>query len=85
MLISPVAICCPLLQPIKPVKLSWPREGDRRRARVAKSPPREAISKIAPIYSTRMIHVTDRDMAKHYDLSDSLTMSESSLVKYKGL
>lgn len=86
LLTSPTALCCPLFRPSKPVTLSWPREGDRQRAMVAQVPPREAIMGIAPMYSARMIHVTDRDVARLYDLSASSPDSESSLqnVSRKG-
>lgn len=69
-------ICCPLFAPVKPLKLSWPREGDRRRAIVGQPHPDEVIAEIAPIYSSHIIQVSDRDVAKHYQLSGTMPSSK---------
>lgn len=62
------------------MKLSWPRPGDRRRAIVAKVPLRDDVAKVGPIYDARMIHITDRDMARHYVPQSATTVGKSHVL-----
>ncbi|KAH8175977.1 fungal specific transcription factor domain-containing protein [Sarocladium implicatum] len=50
----------------RPLKLSWPRKGDRRRAVVAEGHTHFSDTR-SLVYDLHMIHVTDRDMIVHYN------------------
>ena len=51
------------------LKLSWPRDNDTRRSIIGEAPTQAPTTTPSPAQEPRMVQVTDRDLAMHYDFS----------------
>lgn len=61
---------CPLFVKESRLKLSWPREDDRRRAAVGGPSSRSTGNQDSPIENAPIVHVSQRDLEMHYHLTN---------------